>query len=84
MAATEEPAATVAWFPALWQKVTLSLAGKKGGGKKRRRRRRMDGVMEGDQSEQVPEEEVKKQKQNKITKRGCPQLHFCFWLNVPG
>lgn len=31
MAATEEPAATVAWFPALWQKVTLSLAGKKGG-----------------------------------------------------
>lgn len=33
VAATEEPAATVAWFPALWQKVTLSLAAwKKGRG----------------------------------------------------
>ena len=45
VAATEEPAATVAWFPALWQKVTLSLAGKKkkkkkrGGGEGRRRGR---------------------------------------------
>lgn len=27
MAATVEPAATAACFPALWQKVTLSLAG---------------------------------------------------------
>lgn len=33
VAATEEPAATVAWFPALWQKVTLSLAGKREGGR---------------------------------------------------
>lgn len=33
VAATEAPAATVAWFPALWQKVTLSLAAwKKGRG----------------------------------------------------
>lgn len=31
VAATEAPAATVAWFPALWQKVTLSLAAWKKG-----------------------------------------------------
>lgn len=81
VAATEEPAATVAWFPALWQKVTLSLAGKMGGGKKKRRRRRMNGVMEGDRGEQVSEEE---EKQNKYTNRGCPQSLLCSWLNVPG
>lgn len=63
VAATEEPAATVAWFPALWQKVTLSLAGKREGGEKRSRRR-IDGVTEGDQGEQVPEEE--KEKQSKL------------------
>lgn len=31
-------------------------------------------VMEGDRSEQVPEEEEEEEKQNKCTNRGCPQL----------
>lgn len=51
----------------------LLLEKTEGAGKtKRRRRRRTNGVLEGDRSEQVPEEE----KQNRFTNRGCPQLNL--------
>lgn len=72
VAATVEPAATVACFPALWQKVTLSLAATKGGG----RTRRME-VMEVSMC----------QRRNKATKnvkkKWLPQILVSSFLNVP-
>lgn len=32
----------------------------------------------------MPEEEEEKEKQSKLTNRGCPQLHLGSWGNVPG
>ena len=47
VAATEEPAASVAWFPALWQKVTLSLAGEKEGREEEEEEQEEDGWSDG-------------------------------------